>query len=190
MAYRARRMESGDVEAVKEIDRQCFPAMLPPTSYKTELINPMAHYFVAWDDASDTSAGDAMQPFSPLVLGFTGLWLMAGEAHIINLAVRPEYRRRGLGEFLLVGLIETTATLKASLITLEVRVSNTAARVLYARYGFTERGTRKRYYVDNREDAIIMTLDAPHAPECRLRLEGLKEKYRLRWGFTAGGFAD
>ena len=190
MAYRARRMESGDIEAVKEIDRRCFPAMLPPTSYKTELINPMAHYFVAWDDATDNCAADPMQSFSPLILGFTGLWLMAGEAHIINLAVRPEFRRRGLGEFLLIGLIEAAAGLKASLITLEVRVSNTAARELYARYGFTERGTRKRYYVDNREDALIMTMDTPYALECRQRLDSLKEKYRLRWGFAAGGFAD
>ena len=190
MAYRARKMESGDIEAVKEIDRQCFPSMLPPTSYKTELINPMAHYFVAWDDSTDACAGEAMQPFSPLVLGFTGLWLMAGEAHVINLAVRPEYRRRGLGEFLLAGLVETAAGLKAGLITLEVRVSNTAARTLYGRYGFTERGLRKRYYVDNREDALIMTLDALCAPECRRMLDDLKGEYRLRWGFPVGWAAD
>lgn len=188
MAYRARRMESADIEAVMEIDRLCFPAMLPPTSYKTELINPMAHYFVVWDDATDSCAGDAMQPFSPLVLGFAGLWLMAGEAHVINLAVRPEYQRCGLGEFLLSGLIETASELKASLITLEVRVSNQAARALYARYGFTERGVRKRYYVDNREDALIMTLDAPGSPACRRMLADLKGIFRSKRGFEAEGF--
>ena len=68
--------------------------MLPPTNYKTEFINPMAHYLVAYDDAQLT-VENGSENQNPLILGFIGLWYMASEMHIINLAVHPDYRHQG-----------------------------------------------------------------------------------------------
>jgi len=158
MAYLVRKMKWEDIEQVRGIDLVCFPNMLPPTNYKTEFINPMAHYLVACDE-SQTSNEDTNQSHNRLITGFIGLWLMAGEMHIINLAVHPDCRREGIGELLLVSAIELSIQLKATLITLEVRVSNLAAQALYSKYGFSKRGIRRAYYLDNREDAVIMTLD-------------------------------
>lgn len=176
MAYRIRPMSREDIEQVKEIDLLCFPTMMPPTSYQTELINPMAHYIVAYDDARLPDSAP------PLILGFAGLWLMAGEAHIINLAVRPEHRRRGIGELLLISLLETVLELKAGFITLEVRPSNQSAQGMYAKYGFTKRGVRRAYYTDNGEDAVIMTLDDMSSPGFQSNWEALKRAYEQRWG--------
>ena len=175
MVYRIRKMDWPDIEHIVEIDRQCFPTMLPPTSYKTEMINPMAHYFVIFDDAS-----------APYILGFAGLWMMAGESHIINLAVRPSHRQLGLGEFLLVCIVEASIGLKAHLVTLEVRVSNSPAQALYEKYGFIKCGRRKAYYLDNREDAVIMTLDQPHSSASLKTLEILKTEYFLKQGTVPG----
>jgi ribosomal-protein-alanine N-acetyltransferase len=185
MAYRVRKMRWEDIEPVKEIDHMCFPSMMPPTSYKTELINPMAHYIVAYDD-SFLLGSDSLKSYIPLVLGFAGLWLMAGEAHIINLAVRPEYQHQGIGELLLNCLIETSMELKADLITLEVRVSNLSAQRLYNKYGFTHRGLRHAYYIDNREDAVIMTLDNMNPPEFQANWRVLKQQYQQKWGVLPG----
>jgi ribosomal-protein-alanine N-acetyltransferase len=152
--------------------------MLPYTNYQTELINPMAHYLVVFDDTPLIhTAGPAVQPLIP---GFAGIWLMAGEAHVINIAVREEYRGEGLGELLLIGLIDKAIRLVASMITLEVRASNQIAQGLYAKYGFTERGKRRAYYTDNREDAVIMTLDNPAAPEHQAVFSKRKGEYEAR----------
>jgi ribosomal-protein-alanine N-acetyltransferase len=82
---------------------------------------------------------------------------MYDEAHISTIAVRAGYRRQGLGELLLVALLEEARRLDALRATLEVRVSNVAAQALYAKYGFEQAGRRKAYYNDNREDALILT---------------------------------
>lgn len=188
MSYRMRQMHWEDLEQVKEIDRLCFPTMMPPTNYKTEMINPMAHYIVAYDAARIEIPSS--QPCSPLILGFAGIWLMAGEVHIINLAVRPEYRHQGIGELLLNGIIQQSLELKAILITLEVRVSNLTAQNLYRKYGFTLRGIRHAYYTDNREDAGIMTLDNMEKIEFQANWILLKHQYRQKWGVTPDKIDD
>ncbi|MGI2335305.1 MAG: ribosomal protein S18-alanine N-acetyltransferase [Dehalogenimonas sp.] len=92
------------------------------------------------------------------VIAFAGFWIMAGEAHIIGLAVKNEYRRRGLGNLILLELIDQANQRQADCVTLEVRMSNYDAQRLYAKMGFVEMGVRRAYYTDNREDALIMTL--------------------------------
>ena len=181
MSLYVRKMRREDLEQVRAIDLACFPTMQPPTNYQTELINPMAHYLVALDD-SIPQVEDAEGNRSPFIAGFIGLWYMASEVHIINLAVHPDFRRRGIGELLLIHGIELATELRAILMTLEVRVSNTAAQALYAIYGFTERGIRKAYYLDNREDAVIMTLDELHTPDYRRMLLRLKREYASKHG--------
>jgi ribosomal-protein-alanine N-acetyltransferase len=93
------------------------------------------------------------------VVGYSGLWLMVNEAHITTIAVAPEYQGRGLGELLLISLIEKAIELNALCLTLEVRVSNHVAQSLYRKYTFRETGLRRRYYSDNGEDAHIMTTE-------------------------------
>ncbi|MBU0502415.1 MAG: ribosomal protein S18-alanine N-acetyltransferase [Candidatus Margulisbacteria bacterium] len=85
------------------------------------------------------------------VVGYIGVEKIAGETHIINMAVHPDYRRKGVGK----KLIETILN-DSDVFFLEVRISNVAAQKLYEKFGFKNVGTRKKYYQDNGEDAYIM----------------------------------
>ena len=95
----------------------------------------------------------------PPIIGFAGIWLMVDEAHLVTIAVAPGQRGKGLGELLLVTMIDLACILGATVMTLEVRVSNHVAQSLYRKYGFKNEGVRRRYYSDNGEDALIMTTD-------------------------------
>jgi ribosomal-protein-alanine N-acetyltransferase len=181
MTYRVRKMLWEDVEQVRGIDLICFPTMMPPTNYKTEFINPMAHYLVAYDDTQPTAENNPDHQ-ATMILGFIGLWYMASEMHIINLAVHPDHRHKGIGETLLIWGIELSIELRATLITLEVRVSNLSAQALYAKYGFSKRGVRRAYYLDDREDAVIMTMDEMTSPAYLELLYKLKHVNLERWG--------
>lgn len=90
------------------------------------------------------------------IAGFAGLWLMTDEAHITTIAVDPIYQGRGIGELLLLGLIDRAKQIGARWLTLEVRMSNQVAQKLYHKYTFKEKGVRRRYYSDNGEDARVM----------------------------------
>jgi ribosomal-protein-alanine N-acetyltransferase len=109
------------------------------------------------------------------IVGFSGIWMMAGEAHITNIAVRGEYRGRGLGEHLLLATIDLGQSLEASFMTLECRASNIVAQGLYNKYGFMEMGVRKGYYLDNHEDAIIMSTETIKSETYQARLKELRE---------------
>ena len=108
------------------------------------------------------------------IIGFAGLWLMVDEAHITTIAMHPDYRRLGLGEFMLVSLIDIAYTIGAKWVTLEVRVSNYNAQNLYRKYGFREAGLRHRYYSDNQEDALIMWTDEINSPAYKQKFQELK----------------
>lgn len=84
---------------------------------------------------------------------------MAGEAHIVNIAIRQAYRHRGIGGLLLLKLINLALEEEVSIITLEVRKSNIKAQKFYGKYGFKIEGVRRGYYLDNKEDAVIMTTE-------------------------------
>ena len=93
------------------------------------------------------------------IVGYAGLWLMTDEAHITTIAVDPDFQGNGLGELLLVALIDRAKQIGARWLTLEVRVSNEVAQRLYEKYTFKEMGIRRRYYSDNGEDALVMWTD-------------------------------
>ena len=93
------------------------------------------------------------------IVGYAGLWLMADEAHITTIAVHPKYRGAGIGELLVVQMIDTAQSINARWLTLEVRKSNDIAQALYRKYTFKEMGIRRRYYSDNGEDAVVMWTD-------------------------------
>ena len=90
------------------------------------------------------------------IVGYAGLWLMVDEAHVTTIAVHPKYRGYGIGELLLLQMIETANEIGARWLTLEVRKSNQVAQALYHKYTFKEMGVRRRYYSDDGEDALIM----------------------------------
>ncbi|MGI5836118.1 MAG: ribosomal protein S18-alanine N-acetyltransferase [Chloroflexota bacterium] len=108
---------------------------------------------------------------SKRIVGYAGLWLMVDEAHITTIAVAPSYRGLGLGELLLLQLIDTAHRIGARYLTLEARVSNTLAQNLYRKYLFKETGIRRRYYSDNNEDAVIMWSDPLDSPGFQQTIE-------------------
>jgi len=121
------------------------------------------------------------QPNSEYIIGMAGFWIMVDEAHITTIATREVYRRQGIGEWLLIAVIETALELKANVITLEVRASNKQAQELYQKYAFKHVGLRRRYYTDNGEDALIMTTDTLTSDTFKSYFEKLKEAHRKRW---------
>lgn len=145
-------MTAADIPAVHAIESASFPTPWPPYAFRQEIeTNRMARYIVV-------RAGER-------VIAYAGIWLMVDEAHVTTFAVLPAYRRRGMGGLLLSELMALSADLGAVVCTLEVRLSNAAARKLYQEFGFKPVGVRPRYYSDDGEDALIMTTDRLQTPE-------------------------
>ena len=177
LPYTVEPMRLQDIPEVLEIERLSFPTPWPARAYRYEVgQNRLAHYFVARRrfpaereeqvQEKDASFLNRIQSWTQTtragalsVVGYCGFWMAADEAHISTIAVEPKYRRQGIGQLLLITAIERAVKLGASLLSLEVRVSNLAAQNLYRKYGFKVVGRRPRYYSDNREDALIMTAE-------------------------------
>jgi ribosomal-protein-alanine N-acetyltransferase len=124
--------------------------------------------------------GNGREPSS--VIGFAGMWLAFDEAHITTIGVEPDQRGHGLGELLLLCMFDEAVERRANWLTLEVRVTNTAAQALYRKYGFTAHGTRKHYYSDNNEDALIMWSPALAEPDYRAEVESRRAALARRLG--------
>lgn len=107
------------------------------------------------------------------VVGFAGCILVLDEGHISNVAVDPDWHRRGIGTQVVAAMIRGAVAAGSTAMTLEVRVSNTAARQLYQRFGFAPAGLRRRYYSDNGEDALIMWAHDVDQPDYSARLSDL-----------------
>ena len=116
------------------------------------------------------------------ITGFSGMWLAFDEAHITTIGVDPDHRGQGLGELLLLCMFDEAIARRANWVTLEVRITNAAAQALYHKYGFTTHGTRKRYYSDNNEDALIMWSPALSDSEFRATLESRRHALERRLG--------
>lgn len=154
-------MRLADIEAVQTIERASFTTPWPPHAYRSELeSNRLATYLVA-------RAGDR-------IVGYGGMWLMVDEAHITTFAVHPAWRRRHIGERLLLAFLDLAMARHAREATLEVRLSNLPARRLYEKYGFRPVGLRPRYYSDDGEDALIMTTEPLDDPRFAGRLARLR----------------
>lgn len=146
-----RPMAVKDVPRVREIDVLSFSMPWSERSYRFELIeNTHSVDWVAEINRPETAAE---------VIGMTVLWVIVDEAHIATLAVHPDYRGLGIGKRLLARALLAAYQRGARLAYLEVRRSNHVAQGLYQQFGFTIAGERKRYYQDNNEDALLMTLD-------------------------------
>jgi ribosomal-protein-alanine N-acetyltransferase len=145
MSLVVRKMTIEDVPAAHAIDVSSFTLPWPERSFRFEVTdNPAARCWVAEMDDR--------------VVGMLVLWIIVDEAHIASLATHPEFRRQGIAKQLLVKALDTAYAEGARTAFLEVRASNEAARRMYQKFGFEEAGRRERYYKDNNEDAILMTL--------------------------------
>lgn len=138
-----RQAEERDIKPMAEMDILCFSAPWSEESFRKEIKeNRLAFYIVA--------------EINGRMVGYAGLWSIVDEGHITNVAVHPDFRRKGIGEALITVLLSHTRENGILSHTLEVRASNDAAISLYSKFGFVPAGLRKNYYEDNGEDAIIM----------------------------------
>ena len=211
LTYNIRPMQDTDIPQVMELDREAFPTQWPHptyTSFKQELRNRLAHYIVAYkpvdtDDcqipveiAESTTLWGKLRnifnqeqhhpvlppPSREYIIGIAGFWLMMKEAHVTTIAVRENMRRQGIGERLLISAMDMAASLDAQIVTLEVRISNECALLLYQKCGFYKTGTRPRYYTDNGEDAFIMSTNIITTDEFQSDFKRLKQDYEKKWG--------
>jgi ribosomal-protein-alanine N-acetyltransferase len=148
MNFQIRKMTLDDLDQVIAIDRVSFSLPWPERSFRFELTdNPAARCWVV--EAEDHR-----------VIAMLVLWVIVDEAHVATIATKPEYRRQGIAEHLMVHALRSAREEGAKSAFLEVRESNTAAQAMYRKYGFVETGRRPHYYKDNDEDALLMSLSS------------------------------
>lgn len=137
-----REMRYRDTAVLEKLERACFDLPWSRHSFESELKNKCAHYIVLENDEG--------------IVGYAGMWVVIDEAHITNVAVSPDHRKKGYGRRLMRTLMQRAVEVGAETMTLEVRESNHIAQALYEQLGFKWCGIRKKYYSNNGEDAIIM----------------------------------
>ena len=195
-------MRIEDLPEVMQIDAEAFPIPWPEQAYRHELLENRNGYFIVIRTrssapvrpgngshspapagqsllqrlaarAAQVSRGAGLAPVR--VIGFAGMWMFVDEAHISTIASHVDWRGKGVGELMLVNLLREAQRRNAIFATLEVRVTNSVAQNLYHKYGFEEVGRRKRYYRDNGEDALIMTVQNFTQPAYHARLDELEQ---------------
>jgi ribosomal-protein-alanine N-acetyltransferase len=153
-----RRLELRDLAAIERIERESYPTPWSRSMFASELAKPSSLSLGAFDRKTSE------------LLGYLVISRYVDAWHVMNVAVAPSHRRRGIARTLLDNLFAQTAGDGRRGYTLEVRVSNTGAIKLYEALGFRARGVRRGYYTDNREDALIMWRD-PAAQEAHEQAE-------------------
>jgi [ribosomal protein S18]-alanine N-acetyltransferase len=185
-------MQLEDVAEVSQLDHRCFTNPWPQSAYRREMSNPEGNFYIVLrqrlpraqlreEEAANNTlsrmsrwlwADDEKDP----IVGYAGMWIRAGEAHVTTIGVAPELRGKGLGELLFVALFEEAIARDAEWLTLEVRVSNTQAKRLYEKYGLKKHGVRRRYYSDNGEDADIMWSESLSVADYVQLVESLRDE--------------
>jgi len=192
-------MKYEDISQVAQIDREAFPGewvFRSQAAYRQDLDNPAIRYIVACKDKDATEPESQEVPRPPWykrlfsyehrlntrehIVGFSGFWMMVGEAHIIAIGVKNGYRQLGIGESLLIATIELAQISNANLVTLEVRASNKVAQELYKKYGFQVTGRRLKYYSSDGEDAVIMSTDNITTPSFQASFQRVKGDHAHR----------
>jgi ribosomal-protein-alanine N-acetyltransferase len=137
-------MTAEDIDSVVQIEADAYGEHhWSKSSFYDEMSNNLAKYYLAKTPDNE-------------IVGYAGTWHIIDEGHITTIAVKNKYRRMHIGESLIVKILEDCYKEGIKYLTLEVRVSNLPAIGLYSKYGFNSLGTRKGYYQDNNEDALIM----------------------------------
>lgn len=193
LAFAVRPMRMADIPAVMAIERASFLSPWPASAYRHEIRRNRDSYFFVVHERRHGEARPRWQRWVQVAagaevtapaLGYAGFRLRGDEAHIANIAVHPEWRGRGLGELLLLTMLEKAIELGASSATLEVRPSNRVAQRLYHKYGFMRVAERSRYYRDG-EDAWLLALK-PLNEACRARLAAFRRVLEVRLHAPAG----
>jgi len=136
-------MVQDDIPAILQIEAQSFVSTWPPNAFINELRdNKLAHYYTGRLDGR--------------IVAYGGIWVILEDSHVTTIAVHPDVRGQRLGEEMLVHLLDEAIARAASWVTLEVRETNDVAQKLYRKYGFTVVSTRRGYYSDNNESALVM----------------------------------
>ncbi len=135
-------MTSDHIAPIAQLEKQCFSAPWDERSVASELNNPLSCWLVAME-------GERLA-------GYVGSQTVLGETDMMNIAVHPDFRRQGIAEALVNALVAALKERESHCLTLEVRASNTAAKALYGKLGFTQIGLRKNYYRAPKEDALIL----------------------------------
>ena len=146
MNYEIRKMTLDDLEQVVAIDQVSFSLPWPPRSFQFELTD---------NEASRCWVTDLDGRVIAVLVG----WFIVDELHIATIATHPEFRGQGIGRQLLLHVVGSAKKEGAIRAFLEVRESNLIALNMYRDFGFVEDGRRVKYYKDNGEDAILMSLD-------------------------------
>jgi len=142
-------MTEGDLDEVMQIERVSFRAPWSPGMFRQDLVFPLARCLAAKLAEAGTRR----------LAGYILCWFVADEVHVTNIAVRKDLRQQGVATRLLEEALCQARREQMRYCTLEVRVSNEAAKGFYRKFGFEARGIRPKYYSDNDEDAMIMWLD-------------------------------
>lgn len=197
-SFLLREMRHDDLPRVTEIDRSSFALPWSIRTYEFELENRGTSHLVVLQELDSFPAGTGRM-FEMLrrlrrqlprgqVIGYGGFWLIAGEAHISTIAVDQAHRGRGLGEVLLVGMLQRALNGDAAYSVLEVRESNHTAQALYEKYEYRVVGRRRAYYRDNNEDALLMEarpFDDAYRQRFAGRVAALQQRVAYRDQFSA-----
>ncbi|AEH45273.1 ribosomal-protein-alanine acetyltransferase [Thermodesulfatator indicus DSM 15286] len=132
-----------DLPAITEIERLSFPTPWPPSLLLAELNKDYAYFWIALADEK--------------VIGYICFWIIKDEAHLVNIAVHPHSRRKGIGSKLLEDFLFFARRRGVKKVYLEVRARNKRAQKFYEKFGFKKDGLRKAYYQDTKDDAILMS---------------------------------
>ena len=160
MEIRIKAITLSDLDQIMEIEPVAFGSHhWSRQSFINELNNPNGYYFAAFQAAGGR------------LVGYSGFWLIGEEAHITTLAVAPDCRRQYIGERLLIHDIGAAQKVGANWMTLEVRVSNEMAQLLYYKYGFKSLGFRRNYYQDNGEDALVLWTEQINSADFKALVE-------------------
>lgn len=162
---------SGLVVTVSPMRRRHLPAVLAieaqvhPRPWSSRLFD---------DELARSGRVYLVARVGPTVVGYAGLLMIVDDGHVATVAVAPDWQRRGVATRLLVELVRQAQLSGANQLTLEVRMSNTGAQEMYRRFGFAPAGSRKAYYNDNAEDALVMWAHQINTPGYVVRLAGIE----------------
>ncbi len=137
-------INKNDSKELSRLDEECFSSPWSESSFLNEASNPLAQYVIAKSDEK--------------IIGYAGYWQVVDEGQITNIAVSKDYRRKGIAYQMLERLIKKAREMKISVLSLEVRESNLPAINLYEKFDFKKVGTRKDYYKNPTENAVLMDL--------------------------------
>jgi ribosomal-protein-alanine N-acetyltransferase len=167
------RMRRRHLRRVMSIESRVYPRPWSATLFLSEMAQKSTRfYIVAKRDG--------------IVIGYAGLMYTGREAHVTNIAVDPEVHHRKVGTRLLLALIDEALAKGAETLSLEVRVSNHNAQAMYQKFGFTVSGVRKGYYVETREDALVMVAEKTRSNAYRARLNALRAELEEATGGGRG----